>query len=127
LVALNSGARVTNGTTTDVVYDRIDVVQEVSGASSADTLIGPDIDEPLIRTDAAGVHGLMSDALGSIIGVTDGTGAVIGEYTDGPFGSTTATGPIAIQSADLKNVAATPFYSVVSFDTYDLLPTTRGS
>jgi YD repeat-containing protein len=35
-------------------------------------------------------------------------------------------GPIAIQSGDLKNVAITPLRTVADFDTYDLIPSTRG-
>ena len=50
--------------------------QELSGSpATANTLMGG-IDEVFQRTDATGVHGFLTDALGSSLALTDSTGAL---------------------------------------------------
>jgi len=66
-------------------------VQEL-GASPATLLTGLGVDEYLTRADAAGTRTLLTDALGSIVALTDPAGAVQNEYTYEPFGAATETG-----------------------------------
>ena len=50
------------------------------------------IDEVFARTDSSGTSTLFTDALGSVLAVTDDAGNVTAEYTYEPFGATTVTG-----------------------------------
>ena len=84
-----------NGNLTEFLYDRLNPVQETSGATIlANILPGLGTDEFLTRTDVvAGVtSNFLTDALGSPVAVTDSAGTVQTEYTYEPFGKTTFTG-----------------------------------
>ncbi len=81
--------------TTAFLYDGINVVQELSGsplAPSANLLTGLGADEIFTRTDSAGTRHLLTDALGSTLGLTDSFGTLLTEYTYEPFGNTIASG-----------------------------------
>jgi len=85
--------RVVNGAATTSLYDGIHAVQELTnGVVTANLLFGPGVDELLMRTDADGVHTAWADALGSVIALTDGSGAITTTYAYEPFGTTTAAG-----------------------------------
>ncbi|MGH7313527.1 MAG: RHS repeat-associated core domain-containing protein [Candidatus Rokuibacteriota bacterium] len=58
----------------------------------ANILPGLGIDGYLTRTDATGTRHFLSDALGSVVALTDPTGTVSTEYAYEPFGRTTVTG-----------------------------------
>jgi YD repeat-containing protein len=65
-------------------------VQELSGTSvTANMLSGLGVDESFTRTDAAGIHTLLTDALGSTLALTDNAGTVQSTYTYDPYGRTT--------------------------------------
>ena len=82
-----------NGSPTDVTYDGLNPIQELSGATGVATLLtGPGIDEYLTRTDGAGQRGVLADALGSTLALTDSAGAVPTSYTYAPFGASTLSG-----------------------------------
>ena len=84
-----------NGNLTEFLYDRLNPVQEMSGATVlANILPGLGIDEFLTRTDvvASVTSNFLTDSLGSPIAATDTSGAVQTEYTYEPFGKTTFTG-----------------------------------
>jgi RHS repeat-associated protein len=84
-----------NGSLIEFLYDRLNPVQETSGATIlANVLPGLGLDEFLIRNDVvAGVtSNFLTDALGSPVVVTDNSGAVQTEYSYEPFGRPTATG-----------------------------------
>jgi RHS repeat-associated protein len=89
------GRRITktiNSTTTSLLYDGDDVVQEKLGtAVSANMLIGG-IDEVFARSEVSGGWSLITDALGSTIALTDTAGTVQTQYTFEAFGKTTASG-----------------------------------
>jgi RHS repeat-associated protein len=86
-------AKTVSGASTGFLYDGLNTVQElVSGSPSANILPGLGIDEWLTRTDSAGARHFLTDALGSTLGLADGTGAVQTEYTYEPFGKTTVSG-----------------------------------
>src|SRR5438132_13865549 len=60
--------QVVNGARTDLLYDGVNPVQELSGTTvTANILPGLGIDEYFTRTDAAGLRALLTDALGSML------------------------------------------------------------
>lgn len=63
-----------------------------AGAVTANLLTGLGVDEYLTRMDDAGRRGLLTDALGSTIALTDDSGALLTEYTYDPFGATSVSG-----------------------------------
>jgi RHS repeat-associated protein len=82
-----------SGTTTGSLFDGGNVVQElVSGTPSVNLLTGTQLDETFTRTDSNGTAGLLADALGSTVAVTDPTARVQTEYTFEPFGRATTSG-----------------------------------
>lgn len=81
------------GTTINYLYDGLNLALELNGMTPAATyLAGPGIDEVYRRTDINGARYFLSDALGSTLALTDGTGTVQTRYTYDPFGQTTASG-----------------------------------
>jgi YD repeat-containing protein len=81
------------GTTTQLVYDGLNPVQELqSGSASANLLTGLNLDEYFQRTDSAGARDLLTDALGSTWGLADSSGTVQSGYSYQPFGSVTPSG-----------------------------------
>jgi RHS repeat-associated protein len=103
-----------NGTTTEFLYDGLNVVQELSGGTpTANLLSGLGIDDYFLRTDAHGAQILLFDALGSTLGLLDTNGVLQTEYTYGPFGETTATGaasPNPFQYTGRENDATGLYY-----------------
>jgi RHS repeat-associated protein len=81
-----------DGVITDVVYDGLNPVRQAVGATTVNLLTGLGIDEYLTRTDASSARDLLSDALGTTVGLGDGAGAVTTEYSYEPFGAVTASG-----------------------------------
>jgi RHS repeat-associated protein len=78
-----------NGTVTDFVYDELNPVREVMGATAVDLLTGPSIDEYLLRVTSNSTEQYLSDALGSTIAIANGTGTIQTEYSYEPFGMAT--------------------------------------
>jgi YD repeat-containing protein len=103
-----------NGTTTNFLYDGLNVVQEASGGTpTANLLSGLGIDDYFLRTDAHGAQILLFDALGSTLGLLDTNGVLQTEYTYGPFGETTTTGadsPNVFQYTGRENDATGLYY-----------------
>jgi RHS repeat-associated protein len=83
-------------TVTQFVYDRLNPVQELNGATpaavTANLLTGLNIDEFFTRTASSTTSTLLADALGSTIGLVGSTGSIATSYTYQPFGGTTAGG-----------------------------------
>ena len=87
------------GTATGFLYDGINPVQELTGSSpKANLLTGLGVDEIFSRTDASGARHLLTDALGSTLALTDGTGAVQTRYSYEPYGKTTVSGTASSNS-----------------------------
>jgi RHS repeat-associated protein len=63
-----------------------------SPAVTANLLTGPRIDEYFTRTDSSGTMALLSDALGSTVGLVNSAGGVGTSYAYQPFGATTVSG-----------------------------------
>jgi len=86
-------SKTVNGAITEFLYDGLNPVQELSGGSIvANLLTGLGIDEFVIRTEGGSPSTILTDALGSTVALTDGTGTVQTEYTYEPFGAVTTTG-----------------------------------
>jgi RHS repeat-associated protein len=87
-------SRTVSGATTRPAYDGWNLVQERdgSGTVAADYLTGLGIDQPFVRTAGGSTAYYLSDALGSIVGLADQTGAVPTSYAYDPYGKTTVSG-----------------------------------
>lgn len=81
-----------NGVSTGYFYDGANAVQELAGTTPAANLLAGDVDEVFTRTDTLGARHLLADGLGSTLGLTDGAGALVTQYTYEPFGQTAASG-----------------------------------
>jgi RHS repeat-associated protein len=89
--------KVVNGTTTQFLYDGLNPVQELNGATppavTANLLTGLGIDEYFARTAAGTTSTFLADALGSTVGlVSANNGPIATSYTYEPFGATTVSG-----------------------------------
>ncbi|HMC67776.1 MAG TPA: RHS repeat-associated core domain-containing protein, partial [Mycobacteriales bacterium] len=91
--------RTVGGASRSYLYDGSNAVQELSGTTPTAQLFTGGVDEALARVDAQGTHALLTDGLGSVIAVTDGTGSLTTQYTYGPFGATTASGSTTSNSS----------------------------
>jgi RHS repeat-associated protein len=81
-----------NGTTTEYQYDGNDIIAEIGGdAVGATYLRSLNIDEPFIRQGNADEY-YHTDALGSILALSDQTGTVQSTYQYEAFGETTISG-----------------------------------
>jgi len=81
------------GTTTDLLYDGPNVVQEsVEGSVTANLLTGLEMDQLFSRSTKSGTDSYLTDRLGSVIGLANGSGEVETTYTYDPFGSATEAG-----------------------------------
>jgi RHS repeat-associated protein len=82
-----------NGVTTEILYDVLNAVQELSaGMPTANLLTGLGVDDVLIRANSAGIRGFLQDGLGSTLALCDSVGAIRTQYTYEPFGRTTVSG-----------------------------------
>ncbi|WP_230624925.1 MULTISPECIES: RHS repeat-associated core domain-containing protein [Burkholderia] len=83
------------GSTTNLLYDGGRLVAEygADGSLKRRYVHGPGIDEPIVRYADASTNWknwFYTDHLGSIVGVSDGSGKSVGAYRYGPFGETNA-------------------------------------
>ena len=85
--------KVVGASTTGYLYDGRNYVQEQnsSGAVTA-ALVTGGIDELFTRATSAGISVPIADALGSIIGETNGAQTVTTNYSYDPYGATTQSG-----------------------------------
>jgi RHS repeat-associated protein len=90
-----------NSAQTDFLYDGLTPVQELNGTTVvANLLTGLGIDEYLTRTDTGGTGHFLTDALGSTVALSDGTGAVPTTYTYAPFGAASMSGTATANAFD---------------------------
>jgi RHS repeat-associated protein len=80
-------SKTVNGQTKTYHYDGSDLISE----TGADYTFGPGIDQPLERKSGQNEY-YLSDVLGSVIGLADGTGAIKTSYNYSPFGKKQTTG-----------------------------------
>lgn len=103
----------TVGSATTYLYKGLDLIRE-TGASPADYLFGPGIDQPLAVSRAGSVSYYQADALGSISLLADAAGTVQNSYVYDVWGAMrSSTAPIAnpfgYTSREFGE-ASTPFY-----------------
>jgi RHS repeat-associated protein len=80
-------SKTVNGQTKTYLYDGSDLISE----TGADYTFGPGIDQPLERKSGQNEY-YLSDALGSVIALTDPNGAIKTSYNYSPFGKKQTTG-----------------------------------
>ena len=89
-------SKTVGGATTGFLYDGQNAVQELSsGTPSATILSGLATDELFARTDASGQSSFVTDALGSTLALTDGSGNNVAQYSYDAFGGAAVTGSSA--------------------------------
>ena len=81
-----------SSTQTGFVYDRGNFVQELTGSTVKANLITGGIDEVFQRKEASATRYPITDALGSVVALSDGSGVLQTEYSFEPYGKATATG-----------------------------------
>src|SRR2546427_4190869 len=81
------------GTTTSLLYDGVNAVEELSGSTPTANLLAGGVDQFFSRIDSTGTYSPLADASGSTVALTDSTGTAQTQYTYEPFGNTTVTGP----------------------------------
>jgi RHS repeat-associated protein len=81
-----------SGTTTKLLEDGRNVVQETQGSATTNLLTGLAPDKVYARTTSKATETLLTDALNSTIGIAGSTGKVETTYTYDPFGATTEEG-----------------------------------
>src|SRR5262249_38234633 len=69
----------TAGSQTTYLYDDSNLIHE-GGASSADYVFGPSIDEPLAMSRGGSIYYYVTDALGSVNAITDSSATVRNTY-----------------------------------------------
>ena len=91
--------RTVSGSTTEFLYDGLNVAREqATGGATAHVLSSLGLDEPFVRSGAAPAT-LLTDGLGSIIALSDNSGAIRTQYTYDAFGGTTTTGAASPNAA----------------------------
>jgi len=84
-------AKTVAGITTNYLYDRANVVQELSSGSVIANLLSGHTDEIFTRTDSSSTANFLRDGLGSTLALTNSSGGTLASYAYEPFGNTTVT------------------------------------
>lgn len=85
-------AKTVLATTTNLLFDGVNPVQELSGTTPTANLLTGSIDEFFTRSDSSGTSNFLTDALGSTLALTDTSGNTLAQYTYEPFGNSTGSG-----------------------------------
>jgi RHS repeat-associated protein len=84
-------AKTVSGVTKNYLYDRQNIVQELSSGSVLSNWLTGRTDEIFTGTDSTGTANYLTDALGSTVALTNSAGSSIASYAYEPFGNTTVT------------------------------------
>lgn len=84
-------AKTVSGTTTNYLYDRDNIVQELSSGSVVSNWLTGGTDEIFTGSDSTGTANFLTDALGSTVALTNSSGGSIANYAYEPFGNATVT------------------------------------
>jgi len=114
------GRRITktiDARTVQYLYDDVDVVEERVDKTSVTYLRNLSVDEPFVRN---GSEFYLFDALGSVLGLTDATGALVTRYLYEPFGRTATEGagsanPFQFTGRENDGIAGLYFYRMRSY------------
>jgi RHS repeat-associated protein len=91
-------SKTVGGVQTGFVYDRENFVQELNGATITANLVTGGIDELFARKEGATASYPLTDALGSVIGLTDASGVLQTQYSYEPYGKGTRSGATTTNS-----------------------------
>ena len=86
-------SKTVDGVATYFLYDGEQVIAETdgNGALTASYVFGPGIDEPLTMTRGGTTHSYHTDGLGSIVALTNASGAVVERYSYDVYGAPSIT------------------------------------
>ena len=96
--------KVVNGTATGYVYDGLNIVQELNGTTTNDSvatnvranyLTGLGVDSRLAQFTGTASNYYLTDALGSTISLFNAAGSDVVDYTYDPYGNSTASATVA--------------------------------
>src|SRR5947209_2458032 len=90
------GRRTRNAAGTSYLYDMVNAVQELNGATVTANMLTGGVDEVFMRTTSSGASFVLQDILGSAVAAADSTGTIQASYTYDPFGSTSIAGLLGI-------------------------------
>jgi RHS repeat-associated protein len=80
------------GVNTSFLYDVSNIIQEQNGAQVTANLIPGNTDQVFNWTDSSGSMGVLADALGNTVALSDSNGTIQTTYSYEPFGSATVSG-----------------------------------
>ena len=80
-------SKTVGGVTSTYFYSRLDLIQE-NGATPADYLLGPTIDEPLAMRQSGQLYYSILDGLGSVTGITNASAVIQSGYLYDSWGQT---------------------------------------
>jgi RHS repeat-associated protein len=86
------GRRTLNAAGNNLLYEGLNVGQELSGTTPIANRILGGIDEFFSRTDSTGSYSPITDALGSVLALANSSGNITTQYQYDPFGNTTSYG-----------------------------------
>jgi RHS repeat-associated protein len=86
------GRRTVNVAGNNLLYEGWNAGQELSGTTVVANRILGGIDEFFSRTDTTGAYSPITDALGSVLALTNSAGSITTQYGYDPFGNTTSSG-----------------------------------
>jgi RHS repeat-associated protein len=86
------GRRTLNAAGNNLLYEGLDVWQELSGTTPVANRVLGGIDEFFSRTDSTGSLSPITDAQGSVVGLANSSGTISTQYAYDPFGNTTSYG-----------------------------------
>ena len=92
-------SKTVNGTTTEYLYDGMNVVQEKAGGTPVADMLTGGVDKVFSRTESAGTQSVLVDGQGSTVALLDSAGSTQTEYTYGPFGNTSLSGAASSNSS----------------------------
>ena len=88
-------AKTFGGSTVKYLHDGANPIQIQDGSGNpTEHLLAGGVDEWLARTSGAQTQTYVSDALGSVLRLTDATGAKLVDYTYDPYGGASNDGPV---------------------------------
>jgi RHS repeat-associated protein len=86
------GRRTLNAAANNLLYEGWNAGQELSGTTPVANRILGGIDEFFSRTDTTGAYSPITDALGSVLALSNSSGNTVTQYSYDPFGGTTGNG-----------------------------------
>jgi len=86
------GRRTLNPAGSNLFYEGWDIAQELSGSTPTANRILGGTDEFFSRADSTGAYSPITDALGTVLALTNSSGNVTTQYSYDPFGNTTTVG-----------------------------------